>query len=102
MDKVMVRKSQKQMFLESEGDEWYRRNYRTKDDLKKYYTDEDDLTNMIRTLEIQHGVSTKVLEIGCGQGVRLETLKEERGWDVIGIDPSKDAIKEMKNSKINN
>ena len=97
----MNQKKQREVFLESEGDEWYRRNYQIQDESKQISTYQDELTDMIRGLEMPNGAKTKVLEIGCGQGLRLEKLREERGWDVLGIDPSKNAIKEMRSRNLN-
>jgi len=41
---------------------------------------------------IPHG---RLLEVGCGSGRMLRTM-QKKGWDVVGVDPDPDAIKNAK------
>ena len=42
-----------------------------------------------------------VLEIGCGQGLRLQELKNKKNWITNGLDPSFEAFKNGKRKGIN-
>lgn len=85
-------KKQKDIFLQSEGDNWFKRN---KETLKKTNLDTDYLFKEILCSSPITGHSLNVLEIGCGNGKRLLGLQQQ-GYKVIGIDPSKSAIDEAK------
>ena len=82
---------QRDAFLESEGDAWFRRNVTPATPHAAPQT--DSLLREILDLPARHCVpGTKVLEIGCGDGARLSWLKENRGFDCCGIDPSAEAV----------
>jgi ubiquinone/menaquinone biosynthesis C-methylase UbiE len=81
---------QKDVFLEGEGDAWYLRN---SGGASRILPQGDPLLSEILALSppiVEHG--TRVLEIGCSEGVRLEWLARERGCDCSGIDPSLRAV----------
>lgn len=82
---------QKDAFLTGEGDAWFERNRR--------YEVPDGLPETDRLLaellrlplpEAAHPVS--LLEIGCGEGVRLAWLIEHLRWRCSGVDPSGRAV----------
>lgn len=79
-------KTQKEVFLSTEGDQWFSRN-------KKYYEDSKDKNNIIihslTEIEIK---PKKVLEIGCSNGIRLNSINKAFGSTCYGIDPSIKAI----------
>ena len=82
---------QKDMFLQSEGDAWYERNAKTLTDKKldagkMYIQFIRDITPPVK----------RVLEIGCGNGYRLEQLHKEFGFEVYGLDPSEKALQDGK------
>jgi ubiquinone/menaquinone biosynthesis C-methylase UbiE len=82
---------QKEVFLESEGDAWFRRNVAPAN--AQMTPQADSLLREILELPTRHGEQgAKVLEIGCGDGARLSWLKEHRGFDCYGIDPSAAAV----------
>jgi ubiquinone/menaquinone biosynthesis C-methylase UbiE len=82
---------QKDAFLESEGDAWFRRNVTAT--TPHPAPQSDSLLREILELPARHCVpGTKVLEIGCGDGARLGWLRENRGFDCYGIDPSPQAV----------
>ena len=83
---------QKDVFLSSEGDAWLKRNQSALGE-KKY---SDDLV----VIELKKILSNNVLsvggtllEIGCGNGSRLEYLKKMFKLDVKGVDPSGEAVR---------
>ena len=82
---------QNQIFLESEGDAWHCRNESI---LKQKNLSTDDL--IIQEILKIHGAKNnnlKILEIGCGNGYRLEWLKKNIGAKCYGIEPSNQAVK---------
>jgi ubiquinone/menaquinone biosynthesis C-methylase UbiE len=81
---------QKDTFLSDEGDEWFLRNERSIG--KKNLPDDDSI--LIELLELVSPGSTelKVLEIGCGEGSRLEWIKQNLHAQCFGIDPSEKAV----------
>lgn len=81
--------SQRQVFLENEGDAWFQRN-RQNDE--RQGADQDPLSNLIDNLPLPQGREISVFEVGCGQGLRLARLRQQKGWSVTGLDPSKKAI----------
>ncbi len=76
--------SQKDIFLASEGDAWLARNGGARD-----YARDPVLAKVV---ELEPGRSLTVLEIGCGDGSRLQYLAKVRGHEVHGIDPSAAAV----------
>jgi ubiquinone/menaquinone biosynthesis C-methylase UbiE len=75
--------SQKETFLETEGNAWFKRNLQANKDI------ENDPILSLRQLDL---TDKKILEIGTGTGWRLNSLHEKYTCDCYGIDPSKDAI----------
>ena len=81
--------NQKTVFLESEGNAWFKRNNQGNDisfDPKK-----DRLLPDLLELPLKSGM--KVLEIGCSSGYRLLWLQENLGLKCVGIEPSDQAVK---------
>lgn len=81
--------NQKDVFLTGEGDAWFQRNSK-----KLAETDgvSDMVLNAIKFVELP-GLS-RVLEIGCADGTRLELLKSNfPDAGCFGIDPSEDAVR---------
>jgi ubiquinone/menaquinone biosynthesis C-methylase UbiE len=90
---------QKDIFLQSEGNEWFQRNI---NDLEKLTLPNDDsvLVDILNS-PIANEEKLKVLEIGCGNGHRLKWLQENKNYTCYGIDPSAKAIVVTKNSGVN-
>ena len=80
---------QKDIFLESEGNAWFKRNASALDSRK--LPESDSLLVEILNLPLPPK-GTKVLEIGCGDGTRLNWLRENRGFDCYGVEPSAQAV----------
>mgnify|MGYP000884157470 CR=1 FL=1 len=82
---------QKDAFLESEGDVWFTRNVRTLSNRK--FPDSYSLLGEILGLPSSQRRGLKILEIGCGDGGRLNWLKENLGFECYGVDPSIQAVR---------
>ena len=82
---------QRDVFLRSEGDAWLERN--SPQGKSPAQPDSDEVLHAILQLPLpQSAVQAKVLEIGCASGSRLEWLRENRGFDCYGVDPSANAV----------
>ena len=80
--------TQKAVFLDSEGDAWISRN---REILQERQLPESDPL-LLEILDIPFGDTVRCLEIGCGDGTRLEWLARNRGWLCQGLDSSHDAV----------
>lgn len=78
--------SQKEIFLKSEGNNWFERNK------EKLISNEEDLPILI--LNLYSIKPKKVLEIGCSNGFRLSYLKNKFGCECVGVEPSESAIED--------
>jgi len=85
---------QKNIFLESEADAWFERNHAAI--AGRDYSSNDSLTSSIVGLiqgpSLNSGETIKILEVGCGEGRRLEWLAKNTGVEVYGIEPSQKAV----------
>ena len=83
---------QKDIFLQTEGDAWFSRNRLTVTGRK--LPGDDALLQEI--LDVRptgaNDDPLKVLEIGCGDGTRLEWMKNNLHADCHGIEPSAQAV----------
>jgi SAM-dependent methyltransferase len=81
---LMTERSQKEVFLESEGDAWYARN--------QEYLRGTGQDVVLTTLQ-EVGISpTSVLEIGCANGYRVAGICDQFGARGFGIEPSSKAV----------
>jgi ubiquinone/menaquinone biosynthesis C-methylase UbiE len=90
--------SQKNIFLNSEGDNWFKRNE------KAISNKNDDI--ILKFISPFLNANDKILEIGCSNGTNLtglENLNPNLNLSLNGIDPSEMAIKKGKveNSSLN-
>ena len=81
---------QKNIFLKSEGDAWLMRNAGALD--SQELPGSDSLLVEILSLSPVPGPGTSVLEIGCGDGTRLNWLRENCDFVCSGIEPSAHAV----------
>lgn len=88
---------QNKIFLESEGNAYFERNAKLVSSRK--LPESDPLLVEILTLPTL-AKGTKILEIGCGAGERLSWLKENRGFDCYGVEPSAKAVEAAKKQGI--
>ena len=84
--------SQRQVFLEGEGDAWFQRNRQADAEQVAHWTDQDPLADLLEHLPLPRGPQVSAFEVGCGQGLRLARLSQTKGWAVAGLDPSEKAI----------
>ena len=86
--------SQKEIFLNYEGDAWYERN---KDALTKIDPEVDPLIlevkNLMHSKLIDKPEKIDILEVGCGDGTRSKFISDLMDCNIYGIDPSQKAIK---------
>jgi ubiquinone/menaquinone biosynthesis C-methylase UbiE len=85
---------QKNIFLESEADAWFQRNHTAV--TQRDYSLNDSLTSSIvgltQTPSLLSREVIKILEVGCGEGRRLEWLAKNTCVEVYGIEPSQKAV----------
>ena len=88
---------QKKLFLELEGNKFHSRN-RIQEPTRIY--ENDLVVNHFKRIRESYTHKISVVDVGCGQGGRLGLLKDQYSDRLIGIDPSSEAIKEVKQSGI--
>lgn len=87
---------QKQIFLETEGDAWHLRNQAI---LKNKMLDKDLIIQEILSIQkIEVNGQLNILEIGCGNGYRLNWLQKNINANCYGIEPSKQAVEVAMNN----
>jgi ubiquinone/menaquinone biosynthesis C-methylase UbiE len=84
------KKSQQEIFAESEGDAYHKRNLGNLDrtDIDKFVKN-DAIVLAIKEIGF---VPKILLEVGCGDAVRLECVRRLFGTRCFGIEPSSEAI----------
>lgn len=80
--------NQKKIFLESEGNSYFNRN---KEKLSSFINKNEFIISEILELP-EIGEKTKILEIGCSDGSRLEWLEKNLKSECYGIEPSSLAV----------
>ena len=85
----MKKDLQRDIFLSGEGDAWFNRN---KVDASLMDSQPDLLYPLLCDLPLEDGLNSSVVEVGCGQGLRLKGLANKRGWKIMGLDPSVEAV----------
>jgi ubiquinone/menaquinone biosynthesis C-methylase UbiE len=84
--------TQKDVFLRGEGDAWFARNKKALSDVKLPDGDPLVLEILVLSGQLQSSDPVRVLEVGCGPGIRLAWLRDKLGFDCHGIDPSAKAV----------
>ena len=79
---------QRDTFLSGEADSWFLRNRQALE--KRNWASEDSLLGELLKLDLPR--STRILEIGCGDGSRLKELVRVKEWECFGLDPSAQAV----------
>lgn len=99
-------KKQKEIFLESEGDAWFERNHYAIQG-RRFDLVDPIVSSVKRCLEngvhLANGLKCEVslLEIGCGEGRRLEYLEKSLGIKCYGIEPSAKAVESAQSNCLN-
>ena len=93
-----MQSNQKKIFLESEGDAWFDRN--RKPSAPQISCRNDTILSGLLKIKESHLLpnKSKLLEVGCGEGLRLEWIQQNWDYECHGIDPSQKAI-QMGNSR---
>ncbi|HWS68411.1 MAG TPA: class I SAM-dependent methyltransferase [Steroidobacteraceae bacterium] len=86
---------QRDVFLNSEGDAWLRRN-ESAPGSRDWQT--DPICRKLAELSLDG--ARNVLEIGCADGARLQYLAQKHGHRVAGVDPSEEAVSRAMQSGI--
>lgn len=84
---------QAEVFLASEGDAYFERNH----PFTLHFNPQQDLVigalKSIYTADPQRNAPVpKILEIGCGEALRLSWLQNNSSFAVVGLDPSSKAV----------
>ena len=92
---------QKDIFLAGEGNAWLTRNANALS--KQSLPDSDPL--LVELLNLKEQLAPvqgggRVLEVGCGSGVRLAWLQQNMGLECHGIDPSEIAVSQANSTNI--
>lgn len=80
---------QKEVFAQSEGNAWFSRNAAAQ--AARHLPQDDDVLVQILRLP-QPAQGARLLEVGFGDGSRLDWLKGHTGYQCQGIEPSADAV----------
>ena len=83
-----MKENQTEIFLDTEGDEWYSRNKQAILSKSSYA----ETNYLISSLEPVKSRLNDVLEIGCGNGAKLFHLCEKLEAQGRGVDPSREAV----------
>jgi SAM-dependent methyltransferase len=86
---------QKKLFLESEGDSWFRRNkdYLARDEFVKKDLIIQDVLSILASPLAPRG-KAKLLEIGASNGRRIEWLEANAELETHGVEPSAAAVED--------
>ena len=81
---------QKEVFLKSEGDDWFTRNHHVIQNREIDYS--ESIVSAIVECKSSGSQQNRLLEIGCGEGKRLGWISEKLQFDCYGIEPSRKAV----------
>jgi ubiquinone/menaquinone biosynthesis C-methylase UbiE len=84
--------SQNQKFLKSDGDAWFKRNRDHFQGVNQLIHSQD-IKYMLEVLKPFSSRINHVLEIGCSNAVKLETICQNLGAVGVGVEPSPIAVK---------
>lgn len=89
---------QREIFIESEGNAWYRRNRQAL--AARRLPDDDPL--LLEVLDLLPAIPgrPRLLEVGCGDGGRLAWLQHHRDVECHGIDPSAEAVAQARTAGV--
>ncbi len=84
----MSKKTQEDIFKESEANKYFKRNRGKLESIAKS-PDKDHTITCLKALNLQ---PNSILEVGCGNGWRLNALQEIYHVKCYGLDPSDEMI----------
>lgn len=83
--------SQNKIFSMGEGDAWFKRNEKQLSSVEQARGLED-VRYLSNTLRPFQGEINRILEIGCSNGIKLETICHELNSSGVGVEPSSEAV----------
>lgn len=87
-----MEKKQKKIFLEKEGDAYYKRNHVPLNKIE-FGPNDHVIKAILKCQNINnHQKKIKLLEIGCGEAKRLHWISKNLSFDCYGVEPSKKAV----------
>ena len=93
-----MKKKQKEIFLESEGNSWFDRNHKAIQE-REINLQFPIVQGLSKCLDKKAPNGNKqLLEIGCGEGKTLHWIAENFGLQCYGVEPSEKAV-ELANTK---
>ncbi len=92
-----MKKKQKEIFLEKEGNAWFERNH-LKIQNRKMDLQDPIIKALSNFLDNKNNKNLQLLEVGCGEGKRLHWIADNLKMNCYGIEPSVKAI-EFANNK---
>ena len=93
-----MKKKQKEIFLETEGNSWFDRNHKAVQE-REINLQFPIIQGLSKCLDKKAPNGNKqLLEIGCGEGKTLHWIAENFGLQCYGVEPSKKAV-ELANTK---
>ncbi len=95
-----MKKKQKEIFLEKEGDAYYERNHTPLKKIK--FGPNDPIIKAILKCKTKNSSQKKInlLEIGCGEGKRLQWISKNFSFNCYGVEPSKKAVNKINKNNI--
>lgn len=81
---------QNSIFLNSEGDAWYKRNQTHLTEIN--IAEEPDVSYILSSLLPFKNQIENILEIGCSSGLKLKKICDEMDAKGVGIEPSEKAV----------
>ena len=84
--------SQHKIFTESEGDAWFNRNQEHIQTIEQIIKS-PDVRYTLDTLAPYSAKINRILEIGCSNGIKLETICKQLNALGVGVEPSPTAVK---------
>jgi SAM-dependent methyltransferase len=97
---LVFMEKQKDIFLLTEGDAWFERNFQVVQSTVDW--ENDPVVKCVNhCIESTSSDCNVLLEIGCGTGSRLQWLQKNAHVECYGIDPSAKAISVSRESGVN-
>ena len=95
-----MKKKQKEIFLEEEGNAWFERNHLL---IKNRKMDLQDpiINTLSNILNSEDNKNLNLLEVGCGEGKRLHWIANNLKINCYGIEPSVKAVEFANNKGVN-
>jgi len=94
-----MKKKQKEIFLEEEGNAWFERNH-LKIQNRRMDLQDPIINALTNLLDNKDNKNLQFLEVGCGDGKRLHWITDNLKLNCYGIEPSEKAIEFANNKEV--